>query len=199
MNGLDLGDPKALSLDKINLIKMKRHTDIIDYIEKNPFLTNEQLESAIQELGSFKEKEIVSFLCKMVDNDKYDWEVKNAIALTLGDIGLDEAVPCLMKIVLDPRNNGYSGTFLYSLTIKPLQCKEYFLEFIELLCTGNLEIRESAIILIEEFHDQVSPEVIKSSLEILSTNKVLLESNDNGRGKDGIIRFIEHVQELLSS
>ena len=178
---------------------MNNSRSLINYIKKNPKLTTTQLEDIINNLSNFKEKEVVSFLLKMLENEQYDWRIKNAIAIALGDIGFEEAVPSLMNVVLNSQNNGYSGTFLWALTIKPMQCKAYFLDFVELLCTGSLEIRDSAVILIEEFYKHVNSEIIKKSIEILSSYKVLLEFRSEAYEEYGILGYIEHIQDLLST
>lgn len=174
---------------------MKEYVKLFTLIKQSS--DTDEIERALSQLVNFKEMEVVDFLIELLNNENYDWRIKNAIAVALGDIGFDEAVPALMSVVLNHENDGYSGTFLWALTIKPLQCQNYFLDFINLLCTGSLEIRDSAIVLIEEFYSQVSKDVIEESLKVLSTNKILLEANYNDQNDDSVINFIEYAQRLL--
>jgi HEAT repeat protein len=177
----------------------KETVQIVEYLKRDNLTENEIIE-AIRGLGDTGEKDAYYLLISMLkDFDKLSWRKRNAIALAIGDLGFDEGVPYLMNIIKNPNYDGYNGSFLYALTTKPLNCKEYFLDIIELLCTGDLEIREAAIILIESFYKHVTSEVIKRSLEILAANKVLLESGGRKEEKYDSLGYIEHAEDLLMS
>lgn len=97
----------------------------------------EEVENAIRELGKAEYKRAVPISMNMLSEEK-DINLKNALALSLGDLKADEAVPLLMKLIRDPENENKRGSFVYAL--QNLDCREYLSDFVEMICTGNYEV-----------------------------------------------------------
>jgi HEAT repeat protein len=113
----------------------------------------EKVEKTIRELGNSEDKRAIPILMGMLAREK-DIHLKNALALSLGDLRAHEAVPLLMTLIKDPSNENMRGSFVYAL--RNLQCKEYFLDFVEMICTGNFEVYSHALDLVESVIDDVS-------------------------------------------
>lgn len=173
--------------------------DILIEVLNSPIKSEDEKLNSIIELGCLGAKNAIPYLInEVIEKNSISWNLKNAAAICLGDLGSNEAVPHLMKAIMDPNFQKYAGTYLYALTIGPLDCKDYFIDFIELLCTGSLEIRSSADKLIEFFLDQVDDEIKKKSLRILTAYKIL-QGNEKTPEEFGPLGYIEHVEQLLTS
>jgi HEAT repeat protein len=79
--------------------------------------------------------------------------LRNMLALSLSDLKADEAVPLLMKLIKEPENVNRRGTLVYAL--QNLHCREYFADFVTMICTGNYEVSCHAYELFEALADDV--------------------------------------------
>ena len=184
-------------MEEKQIMEKSEVIQIINYL-KDPHLTEEQRVEAYRGLGKTGDKSAITFLLDKISRiDKLTWKEKNAVAISLGQLGADQAVPILMKVVNNKDYSGKSGSFLYAISIKPLECKEYFLDFIELLCTGSLEVRASAIELIESLHNKVDNDIKMKSIQIISKHKILIESQGKPKEKFDTINYLEYVENLL--
>lgn len=113
----------------------------------------ETVENAIKELGQLKDKRVIPVLMKMLSVEK-NIHIKNALALSLGKLGANDAVPLLMKLIKDPENKNKNGSFIYAM--QNLDCKEYFLDFTEMICTGDYEVYDHSLMVFETIVDDAS-------------------------------------------
>lgn len=184
-------------MEKIDTMEENEVLQIINYLN-NPTLSEDEIINALKGFGETEDKNAIPFLMgELKKFDKLSWGKRNAIAISLGRLGANEAVPFIMEIVMNEKFKSYNGSFLYALTLKPLNCKEYFLDFVELLCNGDLEIRESADTLIEKFYTQINKTTKKEALKILYGYKVLIEASPKAKEKYDAIGYIENAIDLL--
>ena len=171
---------------------------IIEYLENTPNLSDRDFFTAVIALGDTDDKSAIPYLLNLWKNfDSLSWQRRNAIAMALGNLGADEAVPLLMKIVMDKSYWGCNGSILYAIAIKPLQSKEYFLDFIVLVCNDSIEIRISAYDLIEHYSLEVDDAIIIKSLEILEENKATIINENKPRQSDDKLSYINEVENDL--
>ncbi|MES2837736.1 MAG: hypothetical protein V4667_09445 [Bacteroidota bacterium] len=171
---------------------------IINYLKK-PNLSEDEIVEALQGFGSTGDKTAIPYLINELNNfESLSWKKRNAIAISLGELGADEAVPMIMDVIKNEKYKNYNGSFLYAMKLKPLNCKDYFLDFIELLCTGDMEIRESAVDLIEMFYKEIDTKTKIEARQILSKHKILIELSKKPREQYDTLGYIEHIQDLLN-
>lgn len=111
------------------------------------------VESAIKLLGFSRNRRAVPILMAMLEDAK-DVNIKNALALSLGNLKANDAVPLLIKLIKAPENKNRVGSFVYAL--QSLDCKKYFLDIVDLICTGNYEVYDHALQVFESTIDDVS-------------------------------------------
>lgn len=87
--------------------------------------------------------------------------VRDAAAISLGDLKANEVVPEIMDLINNPNNKENNGSLIYAL--RKLEVKDFFLDFIKLL-TSHLESRDLALDIIEANLYKVSTDIQKQAL-----------------------------------
>lgn len=87
--------------------------------------------------------------------------VRDAAAISLGDLKANEVVPEIMDLINNPNNKENNGSLIYAL--RNLEVKDFFLDFIKLL-TSHLESRDLALDIIEANLYKVSTDIQKQAL-----------------------------------
>lgn len=87
--------------------------------------------------------------------------VRDAAAISLGDLKANEVVPEIMDLINNPNNKENNGSLIYAL--RNLEVKDFFLDFIKLL-SSHLESRDLALDIIEANLYKVSTDIQKQAL-----------------------------------
>jgi len=87
--------------------------------------------------------------------------IRDAAAISLGDLKANEVVPEIMDLINNPNNKDNNGSLIYAL--QNLEIKDFFLDFIKLL-SSHLESRDLALDIIENNLDIVSTDIQKQAL-----------------------------------
>lgn len=113
----------------------------------------DEVENVIRELGNSHDKRAIPILMDML-LDENNINILNALALSLGDLRAQEALPLIMSYIQDPKNKNKNGSFVYAL--QNLDCKDYFLDVVDMICSGHYEVYHSAFDIFESIVDEVS-------------------------------------------
>lgn len=110
----------------------------------------------VKQIARKKYKEAVPFLIEQLettDNHLF----RNAIATALSDIGSQEAVEPIIRMLKHPKTNGYRGTLLAAL--EPFDYSAYLDMLVEFLCEGNFEVSRKSLILIESIVEGIPDDI----------------------------------------
>ena len=113
----------------------------------------EEVERAIRNLGESSDQRAIPFLLDMLLKEHND-NLRNVIALSLGSLKADDAVPILIQLVKKPELKNKRGSLVYAL--QNLDCKNYFIDIVELICDGNYEVCNHALDIFESLVDEIS-------------------------------------------
>lgn len=102
-------------------------------------------------------------------------ETMGAVAYALGELGAQEAQPCLWKWLKDPKTEGKRGSLVYALM--GLDCGRHCRDVLDLLYDRFFEVRQKAIIILEDI-------VSSQSLEELAASRADLLGGLNGMSLD---------------
>lgn len=153
------------------------------------------VENVIRELGHSKDRRAIPILMNMLSNEK-DVNLQNALALSLGDLKADEAVPLLMEIIKNPENKNRRGSFVYAL--QNLDCREYFSDFVDMICTGNFEVCSHAYEIFESIVDDASFSKKLEAKQLLKVQKQIeLAKPPSRHPKYDRIHFINDALKIL--
>ena len=100
-----------------------------------------------------------------------DIDVLNALALCLGRLGVNEAVPILMGYIRNPDFKNLRGSFIYALL--DLDCDEYFMDFVKMICDGNFEVYDHSFLVFESIVDEADYAQKLEAIEILENQKAI--------------------------
>ena len=173
--------------------------DIIDLLNKdlNSFNIDDKIK-AIQYIGEEgKYKNLAPRLLEMLCLEK-DLNLLNELALCLGKLGVNKAVPILMEYIRNPDYENVRGTFLYALL--DLECDEYFLDFVNLMCIGNFEVYNHSFLILESIVDNVDYAQKIEAIRILENQKIIEFSKNQGEpSRFDRINYIVDALQLLRS
>ncbi|SEB92474.1 HEAT repeat domain-containing protein [Paenibacillus sp. GP183] len=119
------------------------------------------VESMLEEIGRNKLKEAIPLLIEYLKSTDSNI-LRNSIAITLSDIGSEEAIEPLIDMINHPKTLGARGTLLYAL--KPFDCSRHLETLVFHLITGNFEVQAEAYQLIEAMNSEVSDEILLKSI-----------------------------------
>jgi HEAT repeat protein len=155
----------------------------------------EEVENTIRELGKSADRRAVPILMNMLSEEK-DINLKNALALSLSDLKADEAVPLLMKLIKDPEHENKRGSFVYAL--QNLDCREYFFDFVEMICTGNYEVYCHAYDIFESIVDDANFSKKLEAKEALENQRQIeLAKPPSNHPKYDRVHFINDALKIL--
>lgn len=129
-----------------------------------------QAQHAAKELGRSKDKRAISILMDMLSKEGNN-SLMNALALSLGELKADEAVPLLMELIKKPELKNKRGSLVYSL--RNLDCREYFIDVVEMICSGNYEVCDHALDIFESLVDEASFENKLTAKEMLKKQELI--------------------------
>lgn len=84
---------------------------------------------------------------------------RNTVALTLSEIKCDDAVPYIIKIIINENETNYIGTLIYSL--QNLNCADCLSQVFFLLYCGNYEVRRNIFDLINQNKEKIPIDDLK--------------------------------------
>ncbi|MGC8230874.1 HEAT repeat domain-containing protein [Pseudobacillus badius] len=145
-------------------------------------LEKEKLDEAkilLEEIGKSKNIEAVPLLVEYLKSTE-NVLLRNSIALTLSDIGSEEAVQPLIEVINDAKTLGHRGTLLYAL--EPFDCSAHVETLVDHLINGNFEVQAQAYQLIEAINGRIPADTLFNCIL-----KIKEELNE-----------IERQQEILS-
>jgi len=167
--------------------------DIIEYLVNNPNLEEPAIVNAIRAIGDTNDKLAIPYLMDMLVNIDNSGYILQTVAISLGKLKVDAAVPYIMNYVRKDEFKEIRGGFLYAL-IK-LNCKKYFIDFIDLFCNGSFNVRELSYLLIEKYYlEEDKDELLKAYKKLESKKNELNKSkiSDN-------LAFVSKVQKMITT
>lgn len=151
---------------------------------------------AIEYIREIQNKDLTPRLLNMLSNED-DINVLNALALCLGNLQINEAVPILMDYIKDPDFKDKIGSFIYALV--DLECKAYFLDFVKMICEGSFEVFSHSFLVFESIVDDVSFDVKFEAKGILEKQqKIELSKPESKYPQYERINYINDALELLN-
>lgn len=145
-------------------------------------LRSSNLDNKIEAIQYIEEearyKFLVPVLLDMLSIEN-DISVLNALALCLGKLGVNDAVPILMGYIRNPDFKNVRGSFIYALL--DLDCDEYFLDFVKMICDGDFEVYDHSFLVFESIVDEASYAQKLEAVEILENQKAFEISKFNGK------------------
>jgi HEAT repeat protein len=155
----------------------------------------EVVENAVRKLGYSRDARAIPILMEMLSSEK-DINVKNAVALSLGDLRANEAVPVLIGLIKEPENKNRRGSFVYAL--QNLDCRQYFLDIVDLICTGNYEVCDHAFAIFESIVDEASfSDKLRAKGKLEDQEKIERTQPASKRPEYDRINFVKEAIELL--
>jgi HEAT repeat protein len=122
--------------------------------------------------------------------------LRNALALSLGDLQANETVPLLIKFIKDPENESKRGSFVYAL--QKLDCKEFFLDIVDLICTGDYEVYDHAHTIFESLVDDVTyNEKLLAKKKLKNQEQIELAMPPSKHPQFDRIHFVREALKLL--
>lgn len=155
----------------------------------------ETVEEAVRYLGDSADQRSIPQLLEMLPSEKDD-NLRNVIALSLGKLKANDAVPLLMELIRRPEYKNKRGSLVYALI--DLDCKGYFSDIVEMICTGSYEVCDHALTIFESLIDDVDfSEKLLATEKLKNQEKVELALPPSKHPKYDRIHFIRDALKLL--
>jgi len=163
-------------------------------------LESKNLENKIEAIQYIKEEKYILFvpkLLKMLSTEE-NINILNDLALCLGKFKINEAVPILMGYIKNPEFQNIRGSFIYALL--DLDCEEYFLDFVKMICDGDFEVYDHSFLVFESIIDDAKYDQKIEALKILQNQKEIemLKSKSEYPQFDRI-NYINDALEILKT
>lgn len=121
--------------------------------------------------------------------------IRNQIAFILSDIKYNKAIPFIIEKINDKNLSHNNGSLVYAL--ENLEVKDYFIEFVKMICEMEYEPRYQAYEIVQKFTPTISREIRENALALLEQRRILLEITATDKGPDSPLNFVEHSIELI--
>jgi HEAT repeat protein len=168
-----------------------RIKELINEIKSN----NEDVaRAAIFEVGEKKINEVKPLLVELL-NSRSPF-IRDAAAMSLGDLKANEVVPKIIDLIQQPENENNRGSLIYAL--QSFDVRDFFLLFTDLIISGNFEVREMAIDLIENSIEKTEPSILLQALKKLNAAKNLYSENQEVNDTSAI-KYIDYEIELITN
>lgn len=139
----------------------------------------------IKEIGRSRSKEAVAFLIEELETTD-NHNLRDTIAIALSDIGCEEALIPIIKLIKHPKTNGHKGTLLYAL--RPFDYAPYFDMLVDFVIDGYFELSRESLYLIDAIADRITYDIRTNSLSRIECKiKDLVEQVD----------FLDEARELI--
>jgi hypothetical protein len=143
----------------------------------------------VGEIGEEDNRELLDLFLVTRNTLIRDW-----IAMIFADTQFHEAVPYIIQKINDPKSRGNTGTLVHALG--DLDCKEYFLDIVNVICTQAYEPSLWAYDIVEEYADDISYPTRLQALQLLENARPAAEAA-SGNDADKKLEFINGAVELL--
>jgi HEAT repeat protein len=121
--------------------------------------------------------------------------IRDAAAMSLGELQANEVVPKIIDLIQRPENENNRGSLIYAL--RSFDIKDFFLLFTDLVINGNFEVREMAIDLIENCIEKIESSILLQALKKLNDAKSIY-SEDQEVNDTNAIKYIDYEIELIT-
>lgn len=141
----------------------------------------------IGELGIISAKPL---LIELLDSPNSS--IRDAAAISLGDIKADDAVPKILDLIKNPINKNNIGSLIFAL--QKLNVKDHFITFVNLIGNSSIEVREMSLNIIEDYVEEI-PLIVK--IEALKILNKIRENCLEDNSENGVKKYVEYSIELL--
>ncbi len=111
--------------------------------------------SIVEKIAEAKNENAVPYLIKLLESTD-NHLLRNAISLALSDIGNEEAIEPIIRLLKHSKTKGYRGTLLAAL--EPFDYSGQLDTLVDFMCKGNFEVSRKSLLLIEAIAEDMSPE-----------------------------------------
>jgi hypothetical protein len=144
----------------------------------------------VENLNEEDKEELLRFFVVVKNN-----VIRNQIALIFSDTKFNKAIPFIIDKINDKNLRHYNGSLVYAL--ENLDVKDYFIEFIKMVCELDYEPRYQAYEIVQKFALTISKEIKEKALILLEERRILLEITASDNGPDSVLNFVEHTIALI--
>ncbi|SHN45143.1 hypothetical protein [Chitinophaga sp. CF418] len=123
--------------------------------------------------------------------------IRNQIAFIFSDANFNKAIPFIIDKINDKNLSHNNGSLVYAL--ENLDVKEYFIDFIKMVCEMEYEPRYQAYEIVQKFAPTISKEVREKALKLLEERQMLLQAKSADTESDSPLNFVEQTIELLQN
>lgn len=109
----------------------------------------------VEQIAERKIEKAVPFLIGQLESTD-NHLLRNAIAIALSDIGNEEAVEPIIRMLKHPKTKGFRGTLLAAL--EPFDYSGHLDILVDSMCEGNFEVSRKSLLLIEAIAKGMSVE-----------------------------------------
>ena len=121
--------------------------------------------------------------------------IRNQIAFIFSDANFNKAIPFIIDKINDKDLSHSNGSLVYAL--ENLDVKEYFIDFIKMICEMEYEPRYQAYEIVQKFAPTISKEVREKALKLLEERRMLLQIKSADWESDSPLNFVEQTIELI--
>lgn len=121
--------------------------------------------------------------------------IRNQIAFIFSDAKFNKAIPFIIDKINDKDLSHCNGSLVYAL--EDLDVKEYFIDFIKMVCEMEYEPRYQAYEIVQKFAPAISKEVREKALKLLEERQLLLQTKSADREPGSTLNFVEQTIELI--
>src|SRR4051812_29156903 len=171
---------------------MKKEIKIQELINDIKSTDEDIARAAIFKAGEKKINEVKPLLMELLDSPNPF--IRDAAAMSLGDLQANEVVPKIIDLIQRPENENNRGSLIYAL--QGFDVKDFFLLFTDLVISGNFEVREMAIDLIENCIEKIESSIRLQALKKLNDAKNLYTDNQEVNDTNAI-KYIDYEIELI--
>lgn len=164
-------------------------TEVNKFIHLLSHGDEDQVIDAAQNVGHLGFKTAIPILLNILESTE-NHNIRNAIALALGDLQEQQAVQILIKKILDSKNRDYNGTLIYAL--KSLNIESVFTDLVNFMRESNYESSLMILQILDSGNQSINDANIQQGLLLL--NEFLEEGNIIEWRREAIVEAINILQ-----
>lgn len=166
----------------------------------------------IKEIGRNRDLNAVPLLIKILEETD-NHGLRNTVAIALSDIGSNDAVEPIIRMLKDTKTIGHRGTLVYSL--ETLDYSKHIDLLVEFVCEGNYEVKIESLQLItavkknltqeqrEKFIHTINDKIekLEEQLEFLyhSIDEIKNEKNNKAKLLEKLLRILQFIKHEKDS
>ncbi|RFM31219.1 hypothetical protein [Chitinophaga silvisoli] len=121
--------------------------------------------------------------------------IRDQIAFIFSDIKYNRAIPFIIEKINDEKLYHHNGSLVFAL--ENLDVRDYFIEFVKMVCDMEYEPRYQAFELLMKYAPGISREIREKALTMLEERQQQLEVTDADKGPDSPYNFVKHSIKLI--